>query len=206
LVSIGESDVIRELSAALPTDRRAVFIVAALTRVLPIYQVYDERHRGIRGYSAGWDALSGMVAIPLGRRWATPEKAEQKIVHALSAVAKDVEWLENRAEFGVAEEMLQEVVQALLLVFENRREIDAELCLQVANSVLEVDSIWAERRDDPLVVWAGVEEHLQRLVRDLQQLAEARPENAIDVYKLVNGRAGREAMPYLERAEALHAK
>ncbi|WP_367129359.1 hypothetical protein [Saccharothrix sp. HUAS TT1] len=200
------SDVIRNLSAPLPADRRAVFIVAALTRVLPIYQVYDERHRGVRGHSAGWDALSGMVALPLGRRWATPEKAEQKIAHALSVVANDAEWLENHTEFGVAEEMLQEVMQALLLVFKSWRKIDAELCLQVANSVLEVDSIWAERRDDPITVWVGVEEHFQRLARDLQELAEARPENAIDVYRLVNGRAGREAMSYLERAEALRAK
>lgn len=72
--------------------------------------------------------------------------------------------------------------------------------------MLEVDDIWAGNRDVPVVAWTGVEDHFQRLMRDLRELAEARPENAIDVYKLVNGRVGREAMPYLERAEALLVK
>ncbi|XVS61710.1 hypothetical protein ACQPYE_25840 [Actinosynnema sp. CA-299493] len=205
-MSVEESDVVKELCAALPVERRVVFVVAALNRVLPIYQVYDERYRGVQGHGAAWDALSGMVAIPLGRRGATPEKAEQKIAYALSSLLKDVDWLERRTESGVAEEMLQVVLEALLLVFENWRQIDGELCLQVANSVLEVDSVWAENRDDPVVVWTGLEDHFQHLIRDLRELAEARSENATAVYKLVNGRAGREAMPYLERAEGLLGK
>lgn len=202
-MSIEENDVVKELCAALPSDRRTVFVVAALNRVLPIYQVYDEGYRSVRGHGAAWDALSGMVAIPLRRRGATPEKAEQKIAYALPSLLKDVDWLEQRNEFGVAEEMLQVVLEALLLVFENWRKIDGELCLQVVNCMLEVDSIWAGNRDDPVVGWTGVEGHLKHLIRDLRELAEARPENATDVYKLVNGRAGREAMPYLERAERL---
>ncbi|MFJ6675942.1 hypothetical protein ACIQMJ_32995 [Actinosynnema sp. NPDC091369] len=205
-MSIEESDIVKELCAALPVDRRTVFVVAALNRVLPIYQVFDERCRSVRGHGAAWDALSGMVAVPLGRRGATSEKAGQKVAYALPALSKDVDRLAECSGSGVAEEMLQVVLEALLLVFENWRNIDGELCLHVANSVLEVDSIWSENRDDPVVVWTGVEEHFQLLIRDLRELAEARPENATDVYKLVNGRAGREAMPYLERAERLLGK
>jgi hypothetical protein len=203
MLSADELEFIRSACSKLDVDGQTSSSVAAVHRILPVYQVYSERDAKMRGHAPAHDALVGISRLLRRRPGATVELVGRQIERAEEELSVDLSLVREREGATIAESLVEETLSALSLVFEGWRRVDLESYVQASLTALEIDLIWAEGASDSVVSWDGLIAQYGWQVRDLKELASVGEDGASGVYRTVAMRAEREGVVYLERMRSL---
>jgi hypothetical protein len=203
VLSTGEIDVIRRGCDELDETGLTAFSLAAVHRVLPIYQVYSETHRAVKGHGLAHDALVAIARLLRGEGGLTFEKVRSVADAAMEGLESDLSKIHGRSEFGLPEAVTVEVVTAVTAALNGWKNSSADERFQSVMSALEVDSVWAEETAGETVSWDRLATQYQQQLRDLEALRSVDPANATGTYMTVAYRSEREGMPYLDGMEEL---
>lgn len=203
MLSADELEFIRNACSKLENDGRASFVIAAIHRILPVYQVYSEGDTGIRGHGPSHDALVEISRLLRRRPGVSFELVGQKIERAESGLSADLSRVRGLEDFSLSASLAEETMGALSLVFRGWKRADLDCYVKASLMALEIDLIWAEGCSDAVVSWDGLITQYGWQVRDLKELTSAQGEIAIGVYRTIAMRAEREGVAYLERMRSL---
>ncbi|WP_156213096.1 hypothetical protein [Lentzea aerocolonigenes] len=198
-----EIEYIKNACAELGEHSRAVFALAAASRVMSVYQVYGEVRPGLRGADSSHDAIVAVVRFIRELPNATREKALRKVEAALIDLAHDLPLVQDREEFDLAEAVTVEAITSMSLALTGWKDYSAEACFQAVMGALEVDAVWSEGVALEAVSWDRVTAQQRQQFRDIEELRSAVGIGAADVYRSIMNRAERECMPYLAGMEKL---
>ena len=203
MLSTDDLEFIRSACAKLEKDGRTAFAVAAVHRILPVYQAYSEIHTEIQGYDPSHDTLVQISRLLRRRPGVTSELVERKIERAKSDLSADLSSVREVRESSLAESLVEEVLGAIYIVLDGWGKADLESYVQASLMALEVDLVWAEGGSDPVVSWDGLNTQYSWQVRDLKELALGGEESGFGVYRTIAMRAEREGVAYLQRMRSL---
>ncbi|MGZ3145274.1 hypothetical protein ACVDFE_25400 [Lentzea chajnantorensis] len=203
MLSTNEIDVIRRGCSELDETGLTVFSLAAVHRVLPVYQVYTEMNKTVRGHGPAHDALVAIARLLRREGGLTPEKVRPVVDAALAGLKSDLSKINRRAELNFPEAVTVEVIAAVTAALNGWKTSSFDECFQAVMGALEVDSLWAEETVDEVVSWERLATQFQQQVRDLDELRSVEPATAVNIYRTVSYRSEREGMPYLDGMEEL---
>ncbi|KOV90009.1 hypothetical protein ADL03_01110 [Nocardia sp. NRRL S-836] len=203
MLSTGEINVIRRGCSELDNSGLTAFTLAAVHRVLPVYQVYTEMNKTVRGHGPAHDALVAIARLLRRKGGLTPEKVKPVVDAALAGLESDLSKINRRAEPNLPEAVAVEVITAVTAALNGWKTSSFDERFQAAMSALEVDSLWAEETAGEVVPWERLTTQFQQQVRDLDELRSVDSATAADIYRTVSYRAEREGLPYLYGMEEL---
>ncbi|MCX2955425.1 hypothetical protein [Lentzea sp. NEAU-D7] len=203
MLSTSEIDVIRRGCGELDEAGLTAFSLAAVHRVLPVYQVYGEMVRAARGHGPAHDALVAIARLLRGEGGLTSEKVRPVVDAALAGLGSDLSRIHGQSKFDLPEALAVEVVTAVTAALNGWKNASVDERLQAATGALEVDSVWSEGTAGETVSWERLTIQYQQQVRDLEELRSIDPTTAASTCRTIAYRSEREGMPYLDGMEEL---
>lgn len=203
VLSADEIDVIKRMCGELDDTGLTAFSLAAVHRVLPVYQVYAEVNTATRGHGSAHDALVAIARLLRGEGDLTSEKVRPSVDVALADMESDLSRIQGRSEVDLPEAIAVEVVTAVWAALSGWKNSSVDERFQAAMGALEVDSVWAEGTAAEVVSWDRLVTQYQQQVRDLEELRSSDLATAAGTYRTVAYRSEREGMPYLDGMEEL---
>ncbi|RSM78189.1 hypothetical protein DMH04_34090 [Kibdelosporangium aridum] len=199
---------IREACDSMSPGRVAALALAAVHRILPVYQVYSEVHPALRGHVPTHDAIIAAWRFLRRQPGATAELAARRISAAKTAANRDLARVEA-GDVDLPESLVSATILAVMSAFDAFVGESRTAAYDAVLAALDVDVIWAEGVGDMdptsegIVQWANMVAQYRMQSQDIDDLSVRSESEEIEALDTVYFRAESEGLAYLTRMSEL---